>query len=135
MISEEIKSKIAEIAKKHELDLVVLFGSTARETTHAGSDIDIAVLSKKAADVSLLTEEIGNVFQRNDVEVVNLSGASPFLMRAVAEDGVAIFESRKDFFTEWKVFARNVWFDSAWLRAKQKNALKSWARDYKLKSA
>lgn len=114
--------------------MVVLFGSMARETSHKGSDIDIAVLSKKALNVSLLTEEVGNIFGRNDVEVANLSGVSPFLMRAVAEDGIAIFESRKDFFAEWKIFARNVWFDSAWLRAKQKSKLKSWARDYKLKS-
>lgn len=135
MVSEEIKSKITEIAQEHRLDMVVLFGSAARETIHANSDIDIAVLSKKTTDTSLLTEEIGNIFQRNDVDVADISHASSYLMRAVAEDGVVIFESRKDFFEGWKVYARNVWFDTARLRARQKHALKSWARNYETKNA
>lgn len=135
MITEKMRLKIAKIAKKHRLDLVVLFGSSARGTNRALSDIDIAVFSKKSADISLVAEEIASAIGRNDVEVADLSHASSYLMRAVAEDGVLLFESRKDFFEEWKIYARNVWFDTARLRARQKHALKSWARNYETKNA
>ncbi|OHA25963.1 MAG: hypothetical protein A3C06_01930 [Candidatus Taylorbacteria bacterium RIFCSPHIGHO2_02_FULL_46_13] len=135
MFAEEMKLKIAEIAEKHGLDLVVLFGSSARGTHRAGSDIDIAVFSKHLADISLVAEEIASAIGRNDVEVADLSHASSYLMRAVAEDGIVLFESQNDFFEEWKIYARNVWFDTARLRARQKHALKSWARNYETKNA
>ena len=135
MIDSLVKKKIEKIAKAHGLNLVVLFGSTARGTERRASDIDIAVLSSKMPNISLITEEIGDCFGRHDVEVADLSGATPFLMRAVAEDGVVLYESRKDFFTEWKIYARNVWFDTAWLRARQKQSLKSWAANYETKNA
>lgn len=135
MIDVAIQAKIENIAVARGLDLVVLFGSTARGTEHRASDIDIAVFARKPTSISLVAEEIGDCFGRNDVEVADLSGASPFLMRAVAEDGIALYESKRDFFAEWKVYARNVWFDTAWLRARQKRSLKSWARDYEIKNA
>ena len=129
MIDKTTQAKIRKIAKKRWLDLVLVFGSTARGTTHASSDIDLAVLSHKPGELSIVAEEFGNVLKRNDVEVTDLAHASPYLMRAVAEDGALIFESKKDFFTEWKIHARNVWFDTAWFRARQKRALQLWARN------
>lgn len=126
--------KIEGVAKAYGLDLMVLFGSTARGAEHATSDIDIAVFSSESPNTSLVAEEIGNCLKRNDVEVVDLSGASPFLMRAVAEDGIVLYESKKDFFEQWKIYARNVWFDTAWIRTRQKQSLKSWAINYQTKN-
>jgi predicted nucleotidyltransferase len=35
--------KLAEIAQRYDLDLVIVFGSQARGQAHPGSDIDVAV--------------------------------------------------------------------------------------------
>lgn len=127
MIGEEQQQKITEIAKKRRLSLVVLFGSQATGRSNAKSDIDIAVLPRDVSVLSHVTEEIGDVFGRNDVEVADLSVPSPYLWHAVAKEGVLIFEGREGLFSDWKVRAMNVWYDTAPLRARQKAALRSWA--------
>ncbi len=127
MIDEQTKAKIARVAKKNSVDFAVLFGSMARGKQRSGSDVDIAVLSRSPSDFSHLSEEIGDAIGRNDVEVADLSIPAPFLWRAVAEDGVPLFESRSGLFSEWKIRAQNLWFDTAPLRARQKDALRAWA--------
>ena len=47
---ESKKDAIAEIAKKNNLNFVVLFGSQATGRVHEKSDIDIAVLGSKEVD-------------------------------------------------------------------------------------
>lgn len=128
MIDNKTKTKITRIAKKYGLDFVALFGSAARNRARSGSDIDIAVLAHTPFDVSRFSEELGVAIGRNDVEVADLSVPSPFLWRAVAEDGVSLFEYRSGSFSLWKLRAQNLWFDTAPLRARQKAALQSWAR-------
>lgn len=128
MVDARTKMKLARVAKKYAPDFVVLFGSAARGKSRAGSDIDLAIFSRRPLDVSRFSEEAGDAVGRNDVEVADLSIPSPFLWRAVAEDGVPLFELRKGRFSEWKLRALNLWFDAAPFRARQKAALKSWAR-------
>ena len=127
MLDVATTKKIIEIAKKHGLMLVVLFGSQATGRLHKESDIDIAVLPKESDTVSRVVEDIGNAFGRNDVEVADLSKPSPYLWRAVAKDGILLFESRDGFFSEWKLQAMTLWYDTAPLRLLQKAALRSWA--------
>ena len=43
---EEIKSEIEQVAKKHQLLAVALFGSQATGALHQNSDVDIAVLGR-----------------------------------------------------------------------------------------
>lgn len=128
MIGDKIKEKITRIAQKYGLDFVALFGSGARGTSRTGSDIDIAFLSRGLVDISRLAEEVGDAISRNDVEITDLSVPAPFLWRSVAEEGALLFESREGIFSEWKIRAQNLWFDTAPLRARQKAALQSWAR-------
>lgn len=130
MIGEEKCGKIKAIAEKYGLSLVVLFGSQATGRAHAKSDIDIAVLPRDTSVLSRATEEIGDIFGRNDVEIADLSVPSPYLWYAVAKEGVLLFEATEGLFSEWKVHAMNVWYDSAWLRAKQTCYLKAWAQEH-----
>lgn len=127
MIDEDKKQKITEIAKKYKLSLVVLFGSQATGRLHKQSDIDIAILPKESDTVSRAGEDIGGAFGRNDVEVADLSVPSPYLWHAVAKDGILLFESRDGLFSEWKLQAMTMWYDTAPLRFRQKAALRSWA--------
>lgn len=131
MIDEEQKKQIGEIAKRQGLLFVVLFGSHATGRAHAKSDIDVAVLPKEAERISVATEEIGGVLKRNDVEVADLSVSSPYLWRAVARDGILLFEAEQGLFSKWRLRAMNLWYDTAPIRELQKQALRSWANAQK----
>ncbi len=45
---EKIKLEVAKVAEKHDLKLMVLYGSQATGKAKEKSDIDIAVLGKKS---------------------------------------------------------------------------------------
>ncbi len=127
MIDEQAKANIVRVAKQNKLDFVVLFGSVARGTQRSGSDIDIAVFPQDPSVLSLVSEEIGTALKRNDVEVADLSIPSPYLWRAVARDGILLFEEKQGLFSQWRLRAMNLWFDTAPIRARQKQALHVWA--------
>ncbi|MCX6716759.1 MAG: nucleotidyltransferase domain-containing protein [Candidatus Taylorbacteria bacterium] len=124
---EAIKPKIAEIAEKYGLSAIVLFGSQATGKTHGKSDVDIAVLSKNDFDRFALATDLDKAFNRDDVEVVDLRAASPTLMYVVVRDGVLLYESEKDSFFSWKMYAIRVWLDTAWLRKLADKKLVDWA--------
>ncbi|MEK7169744.1 MAG: nucleotidyltransferase domain-containing protein [Patescibacteria group bacterium] len=131
---ESKKAAIAEIARKYGLSFVVLFGSQARGKTHPQSDIDIGVAKRAAsyfeeAHVPLidLGGELSDLFRRDDLEVVNLSDASPTLMRVVVRDARLLYESAPGEFESWRLFAIRVWMDTEWLRDRARKRLKAWA--------
>lgn len=93
-ITEKQKKKIAEIAEKYGLKLVLLFGSQVHGKTHAESDIDIGVLPLKALsfeeEVNLATECINIFGMRADFS--NLYKAPPFLLREVANTNAILYQ-------------------------------------------
>ena len=65
--------KLREIARKHKLRLLVLFGSQAQGTTHKESDIDIAFFpSKNVVDEEKLYGDIAAALKRADLDLVNI---------------------------------------------------------------
>jgi len=42
-LSKKVLEEIVQVAKKYNLDTVILFGSRARGDSHSKSDIDLAV--------------------------------------------------------------------------------------------
>lgn len=132
---EKAKIGAEKIAKKYGLSFVALFGSQATGRTHAKSDIDIGVAKRSAsyfeeAPVSLIEieSEMTRLFNRDDIEVVNLSAASPALLRSVVQEGKVLYEASPDEFFEWKLFAIRVWMDTKWLRDRSRAHIKEWAR-------
>jgi len=128
MIDEIQKRQIGEVAKKHGLEFVVLFGSQATGRVHAKSDIDIAVMSKKAFDIYKVMSDFDPVFKRDDVETVDLSMASPTLMYVVVRDGKLLYEERAGDFFRWKLYAIKIWMETGWLRELQRHKLIEWAK-------
>ena len=125
---ESKKAAIAEIAKKHDLNLVVLFGSQATGRVHPKSDIDIAVLGPQDVDRFALASELDGIFQRDDAEVVVLNDATPTMMYVVARDGNVLYEDIAGRFASWKLFAMREWRDTDWLRALRDRKLVEWAK-------
>jgi len=125
---ESLKPKIKELAEKHGLSLVVLFGSQATGATHPKSDVDIAVLSSTNFDRSKLTDDLTDIFKRDDIEVINMAEASPTMMYVLVRDGKLLYENKIGAFLKWKFYAIRVWIDTAWLRHLRDRKMVEWAQ-------
>lgn len=123
-----LQPKIKELAEKHRLSIVALFGSQAKGNTHSKSDIDIAVIGEDIHNKLKIMDEFSTLFKRDDVEVVNLAHASPTLMHSVVKDGVLLYEKENGDFLRWKLYAIWVWLDTAWLRRLRDKKLVEWAK-------
>src|ERR1035441_2864080 len=100
-----VKPKIQKLAEKYGLSLVLLFGSQATGRFHPKSDIDIAVLSRHPINRARIAMDLDGIFERDDVEVVDLSTASPTLMHAVVKEGKLLSENEPGAFFRWKLYA------------------------------
>ena len=129
---EEIKPVIKQLAEKHGLLAVALFGSQATGALHSKSDVDIAILGRDqiAFDEKIkISSELSGIFKREDVEVVDIdpNSASPTLMYAVVLDGKLLYERSVGDFLRWKLYAVKIWLETAWLRSLSRKKLIEWA--------
>ena len=95
---------------------VYVFGSVARGTEHAKSDIDIAVLypdggQSRLEDLPLdieddLQKELGRALQ-----IVVLNQASADLVHKVLRDGILVLETDRSLRIRFEVRLRNQYFD------------------------
>lgn len=93
-LAKNQKEKIASIAKKRGLDLVLLFGSQASGKTHFASDFDVAVLSKKPIPLEKELEiqcEFVKIFKTDNVDMVDIRKASPLLMQQIFDNHKILF--------------------------------------------
>lgn len=96
---EKHQKKLNKIFKENQVALAYLFGSAASGKMTPLSDIDIAVLfSEKVKEEDYfnkalrLAHEIGNVFEVDRVDVINLkTAASPLLKHNAVFKGKLIF--------------------------------------------
>ena len=80
-------------AAQAQLELAVLFGSTARQQDGPSSDLDVAVLGLPGLDQAELARTLSLVAHR-EVDVVDLACAPWPVLEAVLRDGVLLFERR-----------------------------------------
>lgn len=95
---------IDEVAAAHGVELLVQFGSTVTGTSHAGSDVDLAVLLREAPDSldgqASLAAALQRFFPGRDVDLVVLNHADPLLLRQVTDRGVLVAGDRN----RWQEF-------------------------------
>ena len=119
VITEELKSKIGELAKKYKLSLVVLFGSQATGYTHAKSDVDIGYISERYFDYAesyAINLELYKIFKTYDVELVNINNVSPAHKKQISDTGIILFEENPMIFDLYKVYAFREYIDTKPLR-------------------
>jgi predicted nucleotidyltransferase len=93
-----------------------LFGSVARGTAGARSDVDVAILYAAAPPATLdglpldLESRIGQLLGR-PVQVVVLNTAPVSLVHRVLRDGLLVLDSAKSARIRFEVRARNEFFD------------------------
>jgi len=108
------KLKIAKIAKKFQLKLIVIFGSFVSGKNRKNSDLDIAVLGLR--DVSFkeqinLINELSQIFNKN-VDLSVLNKANPLLLFQVSKNPILLYGSREEFL-KFKLRAFNMYNDYA----------------------
>ena len=113
------KKKITSIAEKYKLQLIILFGSQARNESTLRSDVDIAVVAedgesaKEAKNFLSLVSDLQTSFmeQGNDIDLLLLNSASAFLKYQVAMEGIALYEQSEDLFLEFAIRAMKEYED------------------------
>jgi predicted nucleotidyltransferase len=113
-INKNQKLKIAKIAKKLQLKLIVIFGSFANGKDRKDSDLDIAVLGLK--DVSFneqisLINELSLIFSKN-IDLSVLNNSNPLLLFQVSKNPILLYGSREELL-KFKLYAFNVYNDYA----------------------
>lgn len=90
-IRSEVIKDLLELAKKYDLERVILFGSRARGDYRSRSDIDLAVSGGNIISFSLgVEEELSTLLE---FDVVNLDGTvQKELRESIEREGIVIYE-------------------------------------------
>ncbi|HEX6277890.1 MAG TPA: nucleotidyltransferase domain-containing protein [Polyangiaceae bacterium] len=100
-MSRDVLAAIRRVlTPRGDVELGLVFGSTARGTATSGSDVDVAVLGN-AADLLGISAALSRELER-DVQVVRLEDAGIPLLESIIEDGVVAFEKRHGTFATWR---------------------------------
>lgn len=90
-ISDRVYIELKQLAKRHRIKKIVLFGSRSRGDFYERSDIDIAVSGGNTTAFSLDVDESIHTLLMFDV--VDLDGyISEELQKEIERDGVIIYE-------------------------------------------
>lgn len=91
-------NKLEKIAKKHDLLLIVLYGSMARGKETEESDADIAILKKGITDIEDYYEDYGKliesfeeIFPNRRVDLAPLRGRDPLFFHQIMNKSVLLY--------------------------------------------
>ena len=83
------QQRLAELARRHRVALVVRFGSTVKGTAHSGSDVDLGILYDRMPasldDELSLEADLQSLRPGIPVDVTVLNRADPLLLKQVAD--------------------------------------------------
>jgi len=117
---------LRKICRRHGIDLVVLFGSRAREEVQAASDLDIAVHlrgRKTACDKLALLADLNHLFKRTIDLVVLNTVSSDTLRHEIFKYGKPLYDATGELFVNLKVDAFLRYGNSEYLRRVKTQAL------------
>lgn len=121
---EEMHGRIEGLRERvPDLELVVLFGSTAKGRRRAGSDVDVAVRCAGLADLDVLHGVLAPALSTDRLDLVDLRRVGPLLAMEVARSGRLLYESRAGTFRQFQSLASRRYCDTAKLRRAQRRAI------------
>ena len=90
-LKTDVINEIIELARKYQMEKVILFGSRARGDYTRSSDIDLAVLGGDVVSFSIDVEECVSTLLTFDI--VNLSSdVAEGLLESIKEEGLVLYE-------------------------------------------
>lgn len=120
---------ITSFCNNHNLDLLIEFGSRARASHTAASDLDVAIKPKSGTTpdvLSCITELERHFNTFIDLTLIN-ANTNPLLLWEIAK-GRALYEADPNDFTELRAWAWKAYLDSAWMRQNEREWLALFAR-------
>lgn len=90
-IKTQVLEEITELAKKHGLEKVILFGSRARGDFRRASDIDLAVYGGNITMFALDVEDITSTLLTYDVVDMGKKHQAEFI-KSIEKEGIVIYE-------------------------------------------
>lgn len=109
------KQKIARICNKYGIDLLLLFGSQAKERTTNESDFDVAYSSEKPLSLareSRLIIELGPLLKTEQVDLVNLKRTPPLLRYAIFKDCKVLYEKKPLSFACFRAYSFKTYIET-----------------------
>lgn len=132
-LSPKARSYLKRLIKEFDLNLVILFGSRARDRIHPQSDTDIAVRGKKRLTIKerlKLSREFDRIFVETDLS--DIRNAPPLLLASIAQNSQLLFEKTKGDFAQFKVSSINQFIDSMPLFDKRRKVNEKFFKELKL---
>ncbi len=100
-MNEAVAEKLRSVlASRRDLRLAILFGSVARGTGRADSDVDVAVLARNLDPLGLasdLTRALGR-----EVQIVDLDTVGYPMLQAIVRDGTVVAELERGCAARWR---------------------------------
>jgi len=124
---EKNKKMIAELGEKHELDLVLLFGSQASGKTHAQSDVDIAIHGARRfrpMELAQIQFDFSSALKIELIEIADLKSATPLLMKEIADNSILLYEKEANLYDELKIYFLRRYFEARPLLKMREEQLK-----------
>ena len=90
-ISPAVLEEIRTLARKNQVQKVILFGSRARGDFHRASDIDLAVLGGDLTNLALELEDTTSTLLTYDVVDLGMPLQYDFL-NAIRQEGIVLYE-------------------------------------------
>jgi hypothetical protein len=104
--------RIEELARQTPgLDLLLLFGSRAREDAHPGSDWDLGYLARPEFDPDDFLARLVLLLETDRIDLVNLARTSGLLRYRAAAEGRPLFAFRSGSFEDFWFEAVSFWCD------------------------
>jgi len=109
--ADKIKPQVKNLAEKHGLSLVMLFGSQVTGKIHKESDFDIAYLSDKKLsfeDEGRIIIDLAKIIGARDERLVNLcdiKNAGALLLKEVFDRHQILFCADRNIYDSYKIFS------------------------------
>ena len=116
-LPENVQARLARLANRYGLELVVLFGSQATGHANERSDFDVAYMPERRRRPNMLQLDVDlysclrEVFPNADIHTADVRKASPLLALAVARDGIVLYESSIGVWSRFRAYAFRQWED------------------------
>lgn len=122
---------IKSFCQESGIELLVLFGSSAGDTSETARDIDIAMKLKKGIRISKLKliYKLDDFFNRKNIDLVLLtSDIDPLLIYEIFSTGKCLYERRKGIFEKEKLRAWKLYLDTEKIRSMRSRYLKDFVK-------
>ena len=117
---ESIQAAVELLVKQYQPEAVLLYGSRAKDNTHTGSDVDIAILLNRQSlpdNFKLAqTQTELEALLKKDVDLVVLDSVSPILAMEILRNHQVLYQISSDILNYFTVKVTGEYFDLKYSR-------------------